>query len=51
LARGYAIVMDDGGRALLDARAVGVGDRLRIRLASGALSAEVRASNDSEEPG
>ena len=41
LARGYAVVMDEQGRALTSARAVELGDSVRVRLHQGALSATV----------
>ncbi len=42
LARGYAIALDDKGNAVRDAANVDVGDRLSIRLARGALDAEIK---------
>jgi exodeoxyribonuclease VII large subunit len=41
LARGYSIVLDARGRALLDAQQVEPGDALEIRLSSGRLAARV----------
>ena len=41
LARGYAVVMDEQGRALTAAAAVEVGDRVRVRLHRGSLGATV----------
>lgn len=41
LARGYAVVMDEQGRALTSARAVELGDSVRVRLHQGALGATV----------
>ena len=42
LGRGYAIAFDAEGRALTDAAAVRVGDRVQVRLAKGAFVAEAR---------
>nr|HRO61625.1 exodeoxyribonuclease VII large subunit [Burkholderiaceae bacterium] len=44
LERGYAIVGDTQGRVLRDASQAVVGQALRIRLAAGALEAEVTAT-------
>lgn len=50
LGRGYAIVLDGKGRALLDAGAVRPGESLEIRLSRGRLRAEVRGELEAEEP-
>jgi exodeoxyribonuclease VII large subunit len=50
LGRGYAIVLDANGRALLDANRARTGDQLEIRLSRGRLLAEVRAALEPEEP-
>ncbi len=46
LARGYAIVQDDGGRALRSAAETHSGDQLRVRLHKGQLTAIVSAIHD-----
>ena len=48
LSRGYSIATDDGGRALKSASEVTVGQRLRLRLHSGSLSAVVQAQHPEE---
>jgi exodeoxyribonuclease VII large subunit len=50
LARGYAIATDEGGRALVDAREVKVGDRIDVRVHQGALRATVTATAGPGEP-
>jgi len=50
LGRGYAIVLDANGRALLDADSAQAGDKLEIRLSRGRLLAEVRALPEAEDP-
>ncbi len=47
LERGYSIILDSNGRALVDSSAVEIGDELDIRLANGNLQAEVIRSNRS----
>ena len=42
LARGYSITQDAGGKVVVDAAAVSVGDRLRTRLSRGAIESEVK---------
>ena len=42
LGRGYAVVESDDGRILVSASGISEGDRLRVRLRDGVLSAEVR---------
>ena len=49
LERGYAVVTGPDGTALRDAAAVAAGDRLRVRLARGALGAEVTDIESEEE--
>ena len=41
LSRGYAIAMDEDGRAVKDSSGVRAGDKLTVRLASGALGCRV----------
>ena len=41
LSRGYAIAMDEDGRAVKDSSGVRAGDKLKVRLASGALGCRV----------
>ena len=41
LSRGYAIAMDKDGRAVKDSSGVRAGDKLTVRLASGALGCRV----------
>lgn len=41
LSRGYAIAMDEDGRAVKDSSGVSAGDKLTVRLASGALGCRV----------
>lgn len=41
LSRGYAIAMDEDGRAIKDSSGVRAGDKLTVRLASGALGCRV----------
>jgi exodeoxyribonuclease VII large subunit len=51
LARGYAIVTDAHGRALVDSARVRAGDRIDLRLHAGRLVAEIidsRAADDRE---
>jgi exodeoxyribonuclease VII large subunit len=43
LARGYAIALDAHGRAATSARALAIGDRLRLVLASGAAGVQVES--------
>jgi exodeoxyribonuclease VII large subunit len=43
LGRGYALAQDGRGRVLRSARGVGVGDGVRVRLASGALRCRVES--------
>ncbi|MET0624086.1 MAG: exodeoxyribonuclease VII large subunit [Pyrinomonadaceae bacterium] len=43
LGRGYALAQDERGRVLRSARGVGVGDGVRVRLASGALRCRVES--------
>jgi len=50
LGRGYAIVLDQNGRALLDASATKPGATLEIRLARGRLSAKVQDTLEAEKP-
>ncbi|AKT39802.1 exodeoxyribonuclease VII large subunit [Chondromyces crocatus] len=50
LARGYAITTDGEGRAILDARSVGVGERITVRVHEGALRATVTATAGPGEP-
>jgi exodeoxyribonuclease VII large subunit len=51
LARGYAIVTREDGRAVRDAREVGKGDAIHVRVADGAFEAEVTSAPDEEEDG
>ena len=44
LSRGYAIALDAEGRAVKDARGVAVGERLTVKLNSGALGCRVEES-------
>ena len=44
LSRGYAIALDAEGRAVKDARGVAVGERLTVKLTSGALGCRVEES-------
>jgi exodeoxyribonuclease VII large subunit len=44
LARGYAVVQTADGAVLSDSSAVGVGERIRVRLARGQLAARVEPS-------
>jgi exodeoxyribonuclease VII large subunit len=46
LARGYAVAFDDRGHALTNAAQVGPGERLRVRLHVGELSAHVLSRDD-----
>jgi len=46
LARGYAVAFDARGHALTDASQVGPGERLRVRLHVGELSAHVLSRDD-----
>lgn len=46
LARGYAIALDDQGRAVRDARDVAVGARIEVRLHRGRVDAEVTATHE-----
>jgi len=41
LDRGYAIVLDDSGKAMTDAASANVGDEIRARLSKGELLANV----------
>lgn len=47
LARGYAIVLDDRGRALTDASAAEVGSELQVRLANGSIEARITKTHGS----
>jgi exodeoxyribonuclease VII large subunit len=42
LQRGYAIAQDENGRLLRDTANVTVGDAVKVRLAKGRLTAEVK---------
>ena len=46
LSRGYSIALDSGGRAVKDAKDVHIGDRLTVRLQSGALDCLVEDTYD-----
>jgi exodeoxyribonuclease VII large subunit len=48
LGRGYAIATDEAGRAVSDASAVGVGDKLSVSLSRGALGCTVDAVQPAE---
>jgi exodeoxyribonuclease VII large subunit len=50
LGRGYAIATTDDGRAIRDAAEVAAGERVRVRVASGAFTARV-AGDGPDEPG
>jgi exodeoxyribonuclease VII large subunit len=47
LKRGYAMAQDQSGRLLRDARESKVGDRIRVRLADGALGCRVEELENS----
>jgi exodeoxyribonuclease VII large subunit len=49
LGRGYALAADERGRLLRSAASVGVGERLRVRLAEGALRCRVEEVEGAEE--
>ncbi|HEY0005251.1 MAG TPA: exodeoxyribonuclease VII large subunit [Pyrinomonadaceae bacterium] len=46
LKRGYALVQDEKGKLVRDARAVEAGDTLRLRLSAGSLSCRVEKTED-----
>jgi len=46
LGRGYAIALDEEGNAVRDARGLAVGDRVTVRLARGAIDAEVKGTRE-----
>lgn len=46
LGRGYSITENEGGKVLRDARDAAIGDKLKIRLASGKLEAEVLETDE-----
>jgi exodeoxyribonuclease VII large subunit len=48
LGRGYAIATREDGRAIRDASEVAPGDAIRIRVAQGEVSAEVRRTGAGE---
>jgi len=49
LGRGYALAQDAGGRVLRSARAVGVGESVRVRLAEGALRCRIEEVEGGEK--
>ena len=48
LQRGYAIAESEDGRLLRDARAISVGDSVRVRLAKGRIDARVEQIKTNE---
>lgn len=48
LARGYAIMQDEDGRVVSDARTVSIGDEVTVLVGRGSVQASVTATNDEE---